>query len=188
MLPENFRLHRDHLCVNISLPENDNGIINLNRDPRKQRIKPDVYVGVVEDVGPGCAMVKVGDKVCLERWEYGQWNVDDQRLIAREIDILVLGEKEPAPGVVVMKLLNQQVKTNLTLPQNAQPKKASYYCGIVQCSGNPDVEPGEIVYVPRREDFQYRLGADRLVFRTVDENSILLKLVPEFKMEELVNG
>lgn len=183
---EKFRLHGSHFIVDISLLENDNGIINLNRDPRKLRIAPDVYVGEVKEAGVDCT-VKPGQRVCVERWSYSQQDLDDKHIIADERDLLILDEETPAPGVVVMKLLDQEKKTDLILPQNKRPAKRPYYCGVVQCSSVSLVQRGEIIYIPVRDEFQYKLGTDRLVFRVVDENSILLALTPEYSLQE-VNG
>lgn len=182
-----FKLYGRHFIVNIALPENQGGILNLNRDPRKQRLKPDVYVGIVEEVGPDCQYLEVGQKICLERWEYQQQDIDDERIIADEVDVLVLGDTLPAPGCVVIKLIDQTPKTSLVISQALRPPKPTYYCGLVQCSGVPQVERGEIIYIPRKDDFQYRLGADRLVFRVVDDNSILMALTPEYSLEESTN-
>lgn len=168
-----LKLVTDHFLLNVALPEYSSpGIVNLIRDPRKLDMKPDAYVGVVEETSDSCKLVKVGDKVVVERWEYGQWDYDEERIIAREVDLLVLEGEQPAPGVTAIQVLETTKKTDLVLPQNVRPEETKYHFGKVtavslksnELDGKPSFDVGDFIYV-MKSDYQYRLGQHTVVFR-----------------------
>ncbi len=169
---KDFKLLGDHCLVNIASKEETKGLTVLSSDPRKWRIKPDAYVGTVEEVGTRCSLVQPGDKVVIERWEYKQFNVDDERIIGNASQIMIVNEK-PAPGVVVMHLVNQLPKTNLVLPENVikrEKKKSLLYCGRVLASASKTVSPGDVAWVERRERHQYQMADGRFVFINVQDS------------------
>ncbi len=183
---EDWTLSGDHFCINIAAPENlANGLINPNRDPRKQRKKPDVYIGKVEEVSPRCRLVKVGDTVVVERWEWQQMNLDDERLVARERDLLVLDSDIPAPGIMVLQLAVEKVKTELIVPDTYQaPKSMTYHGKVIATNANLGYgEVGEEVYVEASDYGQFRDGQGRLYFRTGKYANVLLRLKREPVLE-----
>lgn len=165
---ENLKLIGDRFICNIAQPENSpGGLFVVNRDPRKQRIKPDAYVGVVEKVGPDCRLVKEGQKVVVRRWVYSQHDVDDERIVARERQILMLDDETPYPGVVAMKVSDDLPKTNLVIPDTvkAQKRRSQSYSGRVIASGCFDYKKNDLLWVERRDSGQFFLGKDILVFK-----------------------
>ena len=167
-------LTTDHFLLNIALSEYSSpGIVNLIRDPRKLDMKPDAYVGTVEEVSDQCKMVKVGDRVVIERWEYGQWDYDDERIIAREVDVLVLGNESCAPGVTAIQTEEVGKKSDLILPEGVAPvDTGKYYFGKVidtalkskELNGEKSFKTGDSIYV-MKSDYQYRLAKHTLLFR-----------------------
>lgn len=167
------RLSRDHFIVNIAQPENtSSGLFVVNRNPRMQDVKPDAYVGVVERVGDGCSIINVGDKVVVERWEYGQFDIDEERLLAKEVDVLITGGEEPAPGTVVLQL-PEEPKSDVVIPDTVRPKQELFYFGKVVSSGDPDIVSGEFLWVLKSNDYQYRLGKHMLVFRNTEDVAVM---------------
>lgn len=160
--------------MNIAQPENSSaGLSVVNRDPRKQDYKPDAYVGVVEEIGPDCTLVKIGDQVVVERWEYSQFDIDEERLLVREIDILILQESEPAPGIVVMQIELDEIKTSLIVPDTYQPESYKHYFGKIVASADPDVEVGKFAWVVKMDSYQYRIGNHTLVFRSMPDTIVM---------------
>lgn len=178
-LPEGFELKGDHAIFNIALDSNllDGKLASVNRDPRKARLKPDAYVALVEETGPQCKHIKPGDRVVLERWEWLQFNVDEERIIGKERDVLILSGTNPAPGVIVFKILPVDKKPLLTLPyESYAEKKRGYYFGEVIAinpesinlpEGAEDDMPriGDGIYIDKYERDQWKLGADKVVFK-----------------------
>lgn len=192
MLPEKFELAGTHFIINIAQEENHpvTGLINVSRDPRKSRRAPDCYVGVVEAAGPECKIVQVGHKVVIERWIYSQVDVDDERLIAQERDVLILDDGNPAEGVIAVMLEDQKRRVDLTLPEmGGYQKPKPYYFGkllvpdTLQIAEDEVVKCGEYVWILRMEHSQYRLGENCLVMRMVDPTCILMKQEKEVKFE-----
>lgn len=186
MLPVDFQIDGDHVICNIALPENTPvGLSVVVRDPRKAEYKPDAYVGVVEDVGPDCTLVAVGDKIVFERWEYSQHNIDEQRILIREVDILILNEEKPAPGIVAIQVLDEEIKTDLIVPDTASAPALKYWFGRVSATGSDQVEVGQFLWANKMDSYQYRIAKHTIVFRDMDDVIMMLgDLVPE---EELVN-
>lgn len=163
-----FNLIGNRFIVNIAQPENSpGGLFVVNRDPRKHRIPPDAYVGIVEKVGPTCQFLYPGQKVVVRRWIYRQHDIDDERLLAYESQVLILDETKPYPGVVVLKLIEQPVATSLIIPDTIKDrkKKAPAYHGRVVASGSNSFKENDLLWVERRDRGQYFLGHDVLVFK-----------------------
>lgn len=184
------RLLGTKCVVNISQKPQKTGIEMVSTDPRKWRIKPDAYVGIVEKTGPRCEIIQTGDRVVIERWQYKQADIDDERLIADESQVLVVQRKKiartaaeikkeaetgeasyepevPAPGVVVIKLHSQLPKTQLALPDHVvkrERKKTLMYVGTVTDSGSVTAKRGDILWVERRERHQFLTPDGRLMF------------------------
>lgn len=159
-----------NFVLNICQPENTpGGIFVTNRDPRRQRVKLDAYVGVVEETGGSCKLVQPGMRVVIKRWEYKQHDLDDERIIAQERELLILNDTTPAPNVVVMNIIVDKPKTNLTLPQTLIPKKLAFHYGEVIASNclfdGELIKPGDLLWVERRDRDQFLQGANRLVFK-----------------------
>lgn len=186
MLPTNFVLDGDHLVVHIAIPENSpGGLAVVNRDPRKQEYKPDAYVGIVEKVGPDCELVAPGDKIVFERWEYSQHDVDEERILIREVDVLILGDKQPAPGIVAIQVLDVDVKTDLVVPDTVREAPSKYWFGRCTASGSESVQPGQFVWARKMDSYQYRLAKYTVVFRAMEDVVMMLgDIIPE---EELIN-
>ncbi len=160
--------------ANIAQPENfPSGLININPDPRKQKKKPDVFVGIVEEVGSGCIFVKPGQKVSFRRWEWEQFNVDDERIIADETDLIIIGDNEPAPGIIVLDLIDHLPKTGLSLPDTIRPEKTRTYKGeIVAFSSylighelKDLIDVGKILVFERSDSKQWTYGGGRIAIK-----------------------
>lgn len=186
MLPNDFQLDGDHLIVNIALPENlPAGLVAVNRDPRKAEYKPDAYVGIVEHIGPDCTLVAVGDKVVFERWEYSQHDIDEERIMIRQVDVLVLKGEQPAPGIIAIQVLDTDVKTDLVVPDTIQEAPSKYWFGRVTATGSESVEVGQLVWAMKMDSYQYRLAKHTVVFRAMEDVVMMVgDIIPE---EELSN-
>lgn len=186
MLPEGFQLDGDFLIVNIALPENLGGLAVVNRDPRKAQSKPDVYVGVVGSIGPECELVEVGDKIVFERWEYSQHDVDEERVLIREVDVLILKNEQPAPGIVAMQILDEDVKTDLVVPDTVAIPILKYWFGRVVATGSNAVEIGQFVWARKMDSYQYRRAQHTVIFKVMDDVIMMIAdFIPE---KELLNG
>lgn len=170
-------LFSDHFLLNIAMDENlPGGLTAVERDPRKFRIKLSAYVGRVEEVAPTCKLVKVGDKVVVERWEYDQLDIDDERIIAREDQLLILGNQTPAPGVIIFKLFDQtKPVTNLTLPETLSLPEPMSYSGMVMASAREAYEPGEILWFQKSDKGQFRYGDNMMAFRDNGYAEIMMR-------------
>ncbi len=166
-------LYGRHFLVNIALPENlPHGSLSVVKDPRQLRHKLAAYVGIVEETGDKCFLVKPGDKVVVKRWEWQQQNVDEERMIVREVDLIVLDGGAPAPGIIIMKLLRDQVKTNLLMPDGfRQPKPQCLKGEVLRYSKHLMGElkgkemGGKILHFERSDDDQWAYGDDRIAIR-----------------------
>lgn len=167
------RLRGRNFLVNVALPENSpGGLFLVNRDPRKQRKKPDVYVGVVEETGPECFLVKPGDKISFKRWEWQQMDVDDERIVAREKDLVVLAGDIPAPGMIVVKLDSQAPKAAIALPDTIRPPSLPMLRGEVIAFSpwslghmKDIVKIGQTLYFQKSRDDQWRYPDGRMVLK-----------------------
>lgn len=178
MLDPRFELSGDHFLGNIQLPENTSGgLVAIERDPRRLENKPDCYVAVVEKVGPDCTFVKPGDKIVLERWEYEQFDVDESRLVAREIDGLIFQDEKPAPNTFALQVLNrhlQKYREKLIIPEAVFADPERWFFGKVSSSSYSEVEVGNFVWVSKMDSGQFNLGEFTVVVR-VSEDEVFLK-------------
>lgn len=170
-----------HFLVNIAIPENHpSGIVLLNRDPRKQRKKPDAYVGSVEEVAPGCLLVKPGDKIVFQRWEWGQYNVDDERLIADETDLIMLDDTTPAPGIIVVDPVRPKAKVDIVLPSSVgEPKTAALKGRVLAFSKYRlgelagEIGIGDILYFQKSDTYQWRYSDGRMAIKVCNYFEIM---------------
>jgi len=166
-----FRLYGDHFICNIALDENlPGGLINVNRDPRKQRRKPDTYVARVERVSPACKLVKPGDRIVIERFDWLQYDLDSERLIAREVDIVILGNDNPAPGIAVISEIVEieKVRSKLYVPDDSidsERREKNHIHGEVIHSAVDDLKVGNLAWMYKSDQDQWRLGKSRIIFR-----------------------
>lgn len=181
MLPSNFQLDGDYLIVNLALPENSpGGLAVVERDPRKAEYKPDAYVGIVEQVGPDCTLVEVGDKIVFERWEYSQHDIDEERILIREVDILILKDEKPAPGIIAIQVLDEEIKSDIIVPDTARAPESKYWFGRVSATGSGQAEVGQFVWARKMDSYQYRLAKHTVVFRAMDDVLLMLgDIIPE---------
>lgn len=171
------RLLGEHFCVNIALEENSGGLVRIERDPRRMRIKPAAYVGTVEECAASCKLVKTGDKVVLERWIYEQVDVDSERIIARERDLLILANETPGPNVLVLQIMKDEPpKMLFMVPDTWEPAPRQYYCGMVLASSSKVGEPGEILWVQKSDlgQFVYADG-ERVAFRNDGRAHVMMR-------------
>ena len=191
MLPENTRVNGRWFVANIALPENDlsTGLTLIHRDPRKQKRLPDAYLAVVEKTGPLCTLVKTGDKVVVERWSWQQDYIDEQRMWARESEVLVLANNEPAPGVIAVLLEDQKPKVQLTLPDRIKPWERRYFFGkllapdVFYLPDDEVIKENEYVWIMKLDHDQFMLGENCLVMRVTDPDSIVAKGVKPTQLE-----
>lgn len=178
-LPEGFKLFGRNFIVNIAIPENSpSGLFVVNQDPRKFRIKPAAYAGTVEEVGGGCTLVKPGDKIVVERWMYTQMDVDDERIIAREDEILICADDIPAPGVIVLRLIEEAAPkiAELALPDTAHAPKKNYYLGQVEKTASWIASEDELLWLEKHDSGQFVYGGGRLAFRVGSGADVLMKM------------
>lgn len=172
-LPPKFRLANDYFIANIALPETDEatGLERPNRDPRKMRIKPDAYAATVEHTGPDCTL-KPGDRIVVERMEWIQTNVDDERIIAPERDVLVVNGK-PVRGASVVETedLEKPRTTSLEIFEY-RPVKREYVFGRIVATDSERFKVGDAVWLAKSERNQWGLGGKGMIFRD-DEKFIL---------------
>jgi co-chaperonin GroES (HSP10) len=176
MIPENFRLLGHHFIGNVISPlkKEERGLIIPDSDPRKSRMKPDAFPIRIDEVGPRCTLVKEGDIVVIERWMWKQYNIDNERMIAHEADLLILNDSVPAPGVIVVKIIEDIPKTGLALPQSYKPKNPGYIHGLVTHSNYKDCQVGWEIWVEKIDHNQFLLGKDKLIFRIDEEIASVL--------------
>lgn len=183
---QEIKLTGTKFLVNIVLPEKlPSGLVNVQRDPRKQRLKPACYIGIVEEVGNRC-QVKVGARVIVERWEWTQQNVDDERMIADERELMMMDDVTPAPGVMVMQLISKkEISSSLFVPETIRFEKPPYFHGeIIASSANPELgEIGEEVFVEAYETGQFGDDSGRFFFRTNKVALVLMRLKRDKKPE-----
>lgn len=166
-----------HFIANIALDETlPGGLTAIKRDPRTLRLKMDAYVGRVERTGPGCTLVKVGDTVVIERWSYQQHDLDDERLIARERDVLVLAGEVPAPGVAVLQLEKREPPkvAGLVTPDTVTVAPPVFYFGRCCASRHSMLEEGKLYWIEKRDWGQFKTPAGLLAFR-VDKDAVLME-------------
>lgn len=175
----NLTLSGDHFLVNIALPAIENGMVRVNRDPRKLRMKLPCYEGTVVEIGTRCRLVKPGDRVVFERWQWQQMDVDDELMIARERDLMVINDTTPAPNVIVIQLPEEKkLPLNLLSVDKFNYVRPATYCGtVIATSANPEMgQVGEEIYVESYDYGQFVDSQRRLFFRTDKVALVLLRL------------
>lgn len=163
---DGFGLGGDHFRANIGMPENHpSGLIMFNRDPRNGKKKPDAYAGIVLDVSPGCSTVKIGDNVVFERWEWQQYDVDNEQIVARERDLIIVNN-EPMPGYLIFRLEDlSPERTKLIVPHTYEKPKSPSLAGQVVASGVRDINIGENYIFQAMDSYQYHYGNGLMAFR-----------------------
>lgn len=182
----NYTLSGDHFIASILLPEDhSSGIKLFNRDPRNVKKKPDAYAGKILEASSSCELVKVGDNVVFERWEWQQFNLDDARIVARERELIVIND-QPAPGYIVFQLedLNKP-KINIILPDTIEKPKPHFLSGKVVASGVKDINIGENYIFQAMDSYQYHYGNGLMAFR-VNRGADILARYDYFPVLEVV--
>lgn len=181
--PENARLFGDHFIADILKAAPEQAITIINKDPRAQRNKPDAFPVVVEQVGPACDMVKPGDTIVLERWQWAQHEIGEGRFIAREREVLVMANSVPAPFVIVVDVIDEERKPlGIVMPDTITPAPRKYIHGRISRSGyfpqsmRDTYREGYEIWFEKHESGQYRFG-DKVIWR-VDETMTLMVGVP----------
>lgn len=173
-----YNLVSRHFVVNIALPATTpDGILVMNRDPRKQRIKPATYKGIVEEAAADCKFVKAGDEVVLERWSWQQLDVDNERLVAREREVLVVNN-QPAPNVMVLELIQKPPSQTLYVPDSYRPPKPLYYHGKILATNANEYFGliGEELFIEAHGEGQFNNGAGLLFFQLGRGAQVLMRL------------
>jgi len=165
-----WKLCGKHYVANIAVDEKtQSGLQVVSRDPRVWRHPPDAYVAKIEAVGRGCELVKEGDTATIERWRYLQLDLDDERIVGDEDQILLVNGK-PVNGVAVMMRIddNSKPETGLVLPDTSIEKakrNLHYYHGSVMATSIDDMAVGVEIWIKKAERDQWKLGQDKIVFR-----------------------
>ena len=174
-LPENFKLTGKNFLANIAMPPVDSatGLTGTMRDPRKMRLKPDAYMAIVEQVGDKCKKVRVGDRIVVERWTWLQLDVDEERILASEKDVLILNDDTPNDGISVIEMIqDQKMKSeNLQLEHIREGEKQYIFGKIVNCPSGI-FKQGDLVWLAKYDRNQWQLGKNRFVFK--EDNDFML--------------
>lgn len=181
---ETGRLVADRFVVNVALPEEtQGGLAMVNRDPRKVRKRPPCYKGIVEEVGPGVKYIEVGKSCVFERWEPKQADLDSERIIARERDILIY-DGIPAPGVIVVELFDDhQIKSSLFLPQGLSTPPKTYHHGKVIASSSRQAEEGDILWIESYHSGQFIDSNNQLYYRANSVGNIFAHWTKDMEAE-----
>lgn len=172
------RLIGRRFLINIALPEKTtDGLTVLNRDPRKAYKKPAVYSGTVESASEDCLLVAPGDLVIVERWEYQQSDVDDQRMTALEKHLIAINGMLMPNFLVIEVEDDSKPRSSLYLPDPKFSTRRAYYHGKLLASTAPDRFGlvGEDVYVESYDSGQY-LDGNKLYFKTNSVAHVLLRI------------
>jgi len=164
-----YELAGKHFIANIAVdPKTDSGLEVVNRDPRKWRLPPNAYAGKVEECGPRCDMVHIGDMVTIQRWSYLQMDIDDERIQAHQDHVLLING-HPVNGVIVLVLIkDKERKSGLILPEGAVEKEHHYapsYHGLVYASSVDGVNKDDEIWIQKSNHEQWKMGTDKLIFR-----------------------
>ena len=181
VLEDDFVVDGRYFILNIALPKTDpqTGLTRpeYQRDPRWHRIKPAVYKGIVEDIGDLCAHIKKGDTAFVERWDYLQINVDEERILVSEKDLVIVNSK-PLPGISLLGLIeDQKPKSNLLNMDTVEEKEKEYYFGQILASGGT-FKKSEYLWINKLDRDQWKLLPGVLVFRE-HEDCLMMKAQPE---------
>lgn len=182
--PENARLLGDHFIANVLKAAPTQQLTILDKDPRNQRFKPDAFPVVVEEIGPKCELVQAGDTIVIERWQWAQHSIGEGRFVAREAEVLVCNNSVPAPGVIVVDVIDEEKKPlGLALPQTAKPAPRKYIHGRIDRSSHYKFKSGWEIWFERHDQGQYRFGekviwrVDELMALMVKEDAPILEVV-----------
>jgi len=181
---EGFTLAGPNFKASIALPDNHpSGIVLFDKDPRKGKKRPDAYAGVVLDVGSSCSLVKIGDNVVFERWDWKQLDLPQEQIVAREREILVVND-QPVNNVVIFQLEDLDFKTTQILVPHTyeKPPKAALF-GKVVASDYVGVSVGERYIFEKLDSNQYYYGDGRMAFRVQGDWNLLAKYELADKVE-----
>lgn len=173
---DGFKLVGKNFKASIALPDNHpSGIVLFDKDPRKGKKRPDAYAGVVLDVGNSCDLVKIGDNVVIERWDWKQVDLPQEQIVAREKELLVVNDV-PVNDCVIFQLEDLDfTTTKLIVPHTYEkPPKAALY-GEVLASSYPGVLVGEKYIFEKLDSNQYHYGDGRMAFRVQGDWNLLAK-------------
>lgn len=164
-----YQLAGKNFIANVAVAaKTEVGIEMVNRNPRKWRLPPDAYSGTVEEAGPRCDLLKVGDNVTIQRWSYLQLDIDDERMHAHQ-DHVLLVNGHPVNGVLVLVLVKElEKKSGLILLETAVEKEHQYcpsWHGIVYKTSVPDVKEGDHIWIKKSSSEQWKIGKDKIIFR-----------------------
>ena len=186
-----FKLAGKHYIADIAIDDKTPGGLQVvERNPRKWRIPPDAYVGIIEEVGPRCELVKVGDRATIERWTWLQLDIDDDRILGSE-DHVLLVNGAPVNGVLVGILIpdHEKKSRDIILPfEENKEKLFSYYHVKIIATSVKDVEVDDELWIKKYDRDQWKLGKNKLVFRWDDpeknqmSNIMLLKKKFDFEI------
>lgn len=176
--PDGTRLIGDHfVCDAIAASKRESPLVLLDKDPRKERMKPDAFPVVVKEIGPRCRLIQPGDKVVIERWQWNQADIGQGFMVVREREVLIMNNSVPAPGVIVVDVIDDGKKPmGLTLPETVRPVKRKYVHGRIDRSGHYMFKKDWEIWFERSDDGQYVVG-DKVIWR-VDELSALMVKEP----------
>ena len=190
LFQNDFKLAGDHFICNIAMDENlPGGLIAVERDPRNLKHKPDAYVARIEKIGPGCKHIRPGHKIVVERFDWLQYDLDDERIIAREIDVIILDNDLPAPGVAVVREISEkeelQQRSNLYIPDAGykETRGKEYVFGSVLHSNVDFLKPEMLVWMLKTDKNQWRLTKNILVFRPDDEMVLMVGEKNNFQLQ-----
>ena len=180
---DRFTPKGDHFICNIAMEENlPGGLLSVaEKDPRKLINKPDAYVGRVERVSERCKLVRPGDKIVVERLDWLQHNVDDERIIAREVDVIIINHDVPAPGVAVLRRIDEEkvrIKSLNLLPAikaSSSSREREYIYGEILHSNIDDYKPGNEAWILKSDGNQWNLTKNIIVFRPDDRMGLLVR-------------
>lgn len=141
------------------------GIVLLNKDPRKVKNKPDAYAGIVLDTGDRCKLVKIGDNIVFERWDWKQVDLPNEMILSNEREVLVVNDV-PVNDCVIFELEDfGHINTKIIVPQTLEKKQSAVLSGKVLSSSYHGILPGERYIFEKLDSNQYYYGDGRLAFR-----------------------
>lgn len=168
----------DHFLADIALSSHSKaGIILPERDPRRQKKKPDAYAGKILDVSPWCERVKKDDLVVFERWDWQQEDARNERIIARERDLIIVNEK-PCSDYIIFQLEDlSYIRPTLSqlIPQTMEKSKPAALAGVVISSSVDGYNEGERYIFQYMDSYQFHYGDGRVAFRYGKGADILAK-------------
>ena len=182
IMPEGLTLNADWLIVKIALSKEVGGLVMLNTDPRKQRRKPDAYVGEVIETGPRCIYVKVGDRVVFQRWEFSQFDLNEEDIMIRELDLLTINDR-CAPEYMAVQvydpfrttqvILSDEVKHSMDDSKTLFGKVISI--GVqTKNEETKEIQEGDFIWF-NKFDYQFRIGSGNTIVIRNDNDVVLMR-------------